>query len=108
MPVGFDRQQEKAEQQWERVAQRIDWIAVEHHFIEAVGEALRQHGHPLRKLVDTLKEMPVIDQYDVDGWCESARLRDLQALAKSIMRLLGEAQLVEVSRIVAQDDDRPF
>jgi hypothetical protein len=76
--------------------------------MDAVREALRRREHPLRKLVDMLKDVPVIDTYDLDGFCESARLRDLQALVKSIMRLLGEAQLAEVSRIVAQDDETPF
>jgi hypothetical protein len=104
----FDRTQDKADAAWERVQPRIDWRMVEAHFVEAVGQALRQPYHPLRKLVDTLKDVPVIDQFDVDGWCESARLRDLAALGKSVMRLLGDAQLVDVSRLLAQDDDRPF
>jgi hypothetical protein len=90
----FDRNEEKAEQRWQHVQRRIDWETVEERFVELVGDALTRRAHPLRTLVDTLKDAPVIDTFDVDGWVASARIRDLEALGKSMMRLLGEAQLV--------------
>jgi hypothetical protein len=104
----FDRHQEKAEARWQHLQRHIDWDTVEERFLELVGDALTRRGHPLRQLIDVLKDAPVVDRYDVDGWCESARDRDQHALATAIMRLLGEAQLAEVSRLLAQDDDVPF
>jgi hypothetical protein len=107
-PPEFDRHQDKAEARWQEVQRRMNWDTVEERFIELVGDALTRPRHPLRKLVETLKDAPVVDTYDVDGWCVSARLRDLEALGQSLMRLLGEAQLTEVSRLLAQDDDVAF
>jgi hypothetical protein len=101
----FDRNQEKAEERWETLKRRLDHEAIRQNFLERLDDATTTPGHPLEELCQVLKDAPLVDAMERDGWLRYARQRDLNRLAYAVMACLADAQLQELQRV---DDDHPF
>jgi hypothetical protein len=105
----FDRNQEKAEERWQQVQRLLDPTAIRERWIESLDDATDRPKHPLAALLEVMRDAPVCDQYDLDGWVQSMPRRAKAALADSVVRLLGESVLHDVSRVLRElDDDTPF
>jgi hypothetical protein len=105
----FDRNQEKAEERWQQVQRLLDPTRIRARWLERMDDATDRRDHPLRALLQVMQDAPVCDSYDLDGWVQSMPLRAKAALADSVVRLLGESVLHDVSRVLRElDDDTPF
>jgi hypothetical protein len=105
----FDRRQEKAEERWQQVQRRLNPTAIRARWIELLDDATDRREHPLRALLEVMRDAPVCDSYDLDGWVQSMPLRAKTALADAVIRLLGESVLHDVGRVLRElDDDTPF
>jgi hypothetical protein len=105
----FDRNDEKAEARWQQVQRLLNPTAIRERWIELLDDATDRRDHPLRALLEVMRDAPVCDRDDLDGWVQTMPLRAKAALADAIIRLLGESVLTEVGRVVHDlDDDTPF
>jgi hypothetical protein len=104
----FDRNQEKAEARWQQVQRLLNPTAIRARWLELLDDATDRRDHPLRALLEVMRDAPVCDRYDLDGWVQSMPLRAKTALAESVIRCLGESVLHDVSRVLRELDDTPF
>jgi hypothetical protein len=105
----FNRDQEKAEERWQRVQRLLNPTYIRERWIELIDDATERREHPLAALLQVMRDAPVCDRYDLDGWVQNMPLRAKQALADAMIKLLGESVLHEVSRVLRDlDDDTPF
>jgi hypothetical protein len=88
----------------EALARELPWDQIIEDFLARVRAALQAPGHPLQDLQATLREAPLEDGYECDGWVKYSRMRQADRLGRAIMRLFGEAQLAATP----QRQDRPF
>jgi hypothetical protein len=105
----FDRNAEKAEARWALVQRQMNPTYIRERWIELLDDATDQRDHPLASLLAVMRDAPVCDSYDLDGWVATMPTRAKQALAEAVMKLLGESVLTEVGRVLRDlDDDTPF
>jgi hypothetical protein len=105
----FNRDQEKAEERWQQVERQLNPTSIRERWIELLDDATDQRDHPLASLLEVMRDAPVCDSYDLDGWVQTMPTRAKLALADAVMKLLGESVLTEVSRVLRDmDDDTPF
>jgi hypothetical protein len=109
VPWKFDRNQQKADERWQQVQRLLNPTAIWKRWIELLDDATERPDHPLAALLEVMRDAPVCDAYDLDGWIQTMPLRAKQALADAVIKCLGESVLTEVARVLRDlDDDTPF
>jgi hypothetical protein len=72
---------------------------VKREVMNGLTSALQARLSPLARCVQEFIELPVVDDTELEGMIRGMRTRHKVALAESILRLIGEAQLVVMHRV---------
>jgi hypothetical protein len=89
---------------WEACKQRLNWAVIADEFVGQLKARLQCRHHPLAAVVVDLKDSPLEDHFELDGWLQTFAACDKARLGEAVLRLLGEAQL----HVLSQLDERPF
>jgi hypothetical protein len=92
---------------WERRKAALRWAHITVNFLEHLDSALEQEG-PLGLLFQMVVDAPFETAEELRGFLATVRPRQVEAIGKAVIRPLAEAQLAELARVDAGDDDRPF
>jgi hypothetical protein len=103
-PPDRDRAAEMREARWEAAKQRLNWAVIAEEFLGQLKARLQCPHHPIAEVIADLKDAPLEDQFELDGWLQTIATYEKTRLGEAVLRLLGEAQL----HILSQLDDRPF
>ena len=89
---------------WEALKQRLNWAVIADEFVGQLKARLQCPHHPMAEIIADLKDSPLEDHFELDGWLQTFAACDKARQGEAVLRLLGEAQL----HILSQLDDRPF
>jgi hypothetical protein len=103
-PPDVDHAAEMRTAHWEALKQRLNWAVIADEFVGQLKARLQCRHHPLAAVIADLKDAPLEDHFELDGWLQSMAACDKARLGEAVLRLLGEAQL----HLLQQLDDRPF
>ena len=103
-PPDIDHAAEMRAAHWEVCKQRLNWTVIADEFVGQLKARLSCRHHPLAEIVADLKDSPLEDSFELDGWLQAFAACDKARLGEAVLRLLGEAQL----HVLSQLDDRPF
>jgi hypothetical protein len=90
---------------YEDLKRRLPWKGVKSAVLASLGDAFDDPAEPLGQVVSDLKDCPLSDAWDKDGWLKHLPTRTKIQLGEMLLEALAGCQL-EIAK--ALDDTRPF